>query len=99
MNSKEKPFGRGKYFKIYDNTQQKGSELCSEKFMKECFKHCSFKKQTHPLNWGEAVHSKWISKTNWKLLLSQLKLLIHKLHLDATEVVLQNLEGYKIEVL
>lgn len=48
MNSKEKPFGRGKYFKIYYNTQQKGSELCSEKFMKEHFKHCSFKKQTHP---------------------------------------------------
>lgn len=44
MNSKEKPFGRGKYFKIYDNTQQKDSELCSEKFMKERFKHCSFKK-------------------------------------------------------
>lgn len=55
MNSKEKPFGRGKYFKIYYNTQQKGSELCSEKFMKEHFKHCSFKKQTHPPDWGETA--------------------------------------------
>ena len=37
-------------------------------------------------------------KDKLELLLSQLKLLIQKLHLCATEVVLQNLEGYKNEV-
>lgn len=34
-----KSFWRGDYFKIYGNVQQKGLELCNEKFRKETFKH------------------------------------------------------------
>lgn len=46
MNSTGENFWKGDYFKIYDNSQQKGSELHSEKFRKEPFKHDEFKKYT-----------------------------------------------------
>lgn len=71
--------------------------MCSEKFMKEHFKHCSFKKQTHPPDWGETAQ-----QMNFK---DKLEVTAKPTQITNTQTTLRcnwggatELEGYKNEV-